>query len=181
MLNFFYRRFFMSRSQKMLGVLLACVIACAALFGWMLAQSNVDAQAETSTGATMSIEVPIDVSIDGTEYRGTANIVVAIGGTGHGYIRAEVQNILTFPDVTVKAYIELYSSLTYQESHENMQLEYRDYTSSLQSGESLGLMVSTNNEQKYWQARARYQVEGTAWRVINTSSILFDANGNEVV
>ena len=176
LLKFFYRRFFMSRSQKMLGVLLACVIACAALLGWVLAQDRVSVNAEEK--ADFTLEIPIEIDADSADRAGGAYLSLTIGGTGNGFVWAQIENIATIIPSTLWVYIELYSSTTYQESYTSMTLEYRETNHNLGHGERLGISASTNGQQKYWQARARYKIDTADWASMTTSTLLYDANGN---
>ena len=81
----------MSRSQKMLGVLLACVIACAALLGWVLAQdrASVNAQEQIITVDGDIITTPTD---EDSITRAFADIALTIGGTGNGFVWAIAEN-----------------------------------------------------------------------------------------
>ncbi len=167
----------MSRSQKMLGVLLACVIACAALFGWMLARDKVNANAEETAGFTF--EIPVDIETD-SDRAGSLYITLTIGGTGNGFVWARARNVLTVVPSTLWVYVELYSSTTYQESYTTMTLEYRESTRDLNQGESIGVSVSTNGQSLYWQARARYKFQEDDWKSMTTSTFHCDANGNQI-
>ena len=166
----------MSRTRKLVGVLLACLIMCVAFFGWMLGQNKVIAQTEMEI--EHQVEFPIEVTSEDGTTRAAANLVLLIGGTGNGYVWAKVENTFTYPSVDVWVYIELYSSLTYQESYTTMTLEYRESTHDLNQGESIGISASTNGQQKYWQARARFKVDVADWDSKTTSTLLYDANGN---
>lgn len=177
--KFFYRRFkFMSCTRKLVGILLACFIMCAAFFGWMLGQNKVSASADESESFRM--EIPIEVYVEDGDRSGSLYITLTIGGTGNGYVWAKVTNVATIVPSTLWVYVELYSSTTYQESYTTMTLEYRESTRDLNQGESIGISASTNGQSRYWQARGRYKFQTDEWVAMTTSTFHCDANGNQI-
>lgn len=95
----------------------------------------------------------------------------------NGEVWAEVKNEFTLFPASVIVYVYLYSSDTYQDSYTNMTLENRNYISDLNIGKTVEARVSTNGEQKYWKARAYYNVDNKGWKNQVTDTLLLDAQG----
>ena len=104
---------------------------------------------------------------------------LGIGGA-EGAVRGNVTNTFTLGFSTVRVYVELYSSYTYQESYTAMTLESRSYFEDLNIGKTIETRASTGGETKYWMARARYRVNSSDWAEKVTSLWLFDGDGNVI-
>ena len=98
--------------------------------------------------------------------------------SGDGQVWATVKNEFTLFPGTVQVYVELYSSLTYQDSYETMKLESRGYISDLDQGETISTYASTNGVEKYWQARLYSKVDNGSWSSKTTRILLIDGNGD---
>ena len=96
---------------------------------------------------------------------------------GNGVITATVENTFTLFPSTIRVYVELYSSETYQESYASMTLEKMNMVADLNMGETLSVSVSTGGEQKYWRARMRYKFDDRDWISQETDSLLYSAQG----
>lgn len=101
-------------------------------------------------------------------------------GSKDGRIYGSVTNTFTLGFSTVRVYIELYSSYTYQESYTTMTFESRNYIADLDIGESIETSASTGSETKYWLARTRYRINSGDWEEKVTSLWLFDGDGNVI-
>ena len=107
------------------------------------------------------------------------HIAIFIEGK-NGRIHAWAKNIFTlFPSI-VPVYVELYSSTTYQDSCAAMKLETYAYTSDLDQGEQIETSISTNGQQKYWKARARFRLDGSDWAITETATLLYNAAGEVI-
>ena len=94
-----------------------------------------------------------------------------------GEVRGILKNEFTlFPGI-VQVQIELFSSPTYTESYEEMQLERRIYNGDLDQGEQLVARASTDGEQRYWMARTMANIDGQGNRYTVYGPYLFDGNG----
>lgn len=94
-----------------------------------------------------------------------------------GYVWATATNEITIFPSTVRVIVELYSSLTYQESYLDMEQEGRKYVHDLDMGQSVTLKVPTNGIQRYWKARMLFKVDNDDWDTRVTSTWLLDENG----
>ena len=90
---------------------------------------------------------------------------------------ATATNEITIFPSTVRVIVELYSSLTYQESYLDMEQEGRKYVHDLDMGQSVTLKVPTNGIQRYWKARMLFKVDNDDWDTRVTSTWLLDENG----
>lgn len=105
------------------------------------------------------------------------SLSLSING-GNGKVWATVKNDFTLFPSTVKVIVELYSSDTYQESHLNMTLVSINNIDDLDMGKTIVAEASTGGVQKYWQARMRYKIDNGSWENRNTTTVLYDAEGN---
>lgn len=103
-------------------------------------------------------------------------LVLTIDGND-GYVWAKATNKITIFPSTVRVIVELYSSMTYQESYLDMEQEGRKYVHDLDMGQSVTLKVPTNGIQRYWKARMLFKVDNDDWDTRVTSTWLLDENG----
>ena len=104
---------------------------------------------------------------------------LGIGGKD-GEVFFFFSNEFTLGFSTVKVYVELYSSSTYQESYSTMTLEAINYIDDLNIWKSIEVRVPTGGQTRYWQARTRYKPNSSDWAEKVTSVWLFDGNGNVI-
>lgn len=104
------------------------------------------------------------------------SLTLSIDG-GNGEIWADVYNSITIFPAVVYVIVQLYSSDTYQESYQNMNLVSANSINDLNMGQTLTTRVSTNGEQKYWKARMYYRMDSKDWVEKVTKTMLFSADG----
>ena len=124
-------------------------------------QTEAYSQKNNNETAPMALLVKLSLSID----------------SGNGQVWATAKNEFTLFPGTVQVYVELYSSLTYQESYETMQFESGHYIGDLDQGETLTTYASTNGVQKYWQARLYSKIDNGSWNNKTTNVLLIDGEG----
>lgn len=107
-------------------------------------------------------------------------LTLTIGGE-NGYVWARVRNDFTLGFATVNVYVELYSSLTKQDSYTDMTFESVNYIEDLNLFQTVETKAPANGVQRYWIARAWFRADSGAWNEKVTSVWLFDGNGNVVV
>lgn len=157
----------MNKFRKMYSILLAGISFTVALVSFVVAKDELS-RVNFAASAEENIVV---------EERGVfANIVLKMKG-GNGVITATVENTFTLFPSTIRVYVELYSSETYQESYASMTLEKMNIVADLNMGETLSVSVSTGGEQKYWRARMRYKFDDRDWISQETDSLLYSAQG----
>lgn len=154
------------------------LVAAASLFtgvAFLAGGNGVKASAEEVTDSAGVIEAGDDVSTRGL----FTSLSLSIDG-GNGSVWATVKNDITFFPSTVMVIVELYSSIGYQESHENMTLVVRKSTLDLNMGDSIVASSPTYGVQKYWQARMRYKIDDKEWEAKDTGTYLYNAEGEYV-
>ena len=77
----------------------------------------------------------------------------------------------------IKAVVELYSSLTYQESYLQMQPEARATSNDLKKGVELTASAPINGVVRYWVVKMYYSVDGGDWTTVVTKPCKFDEKG----
>lgn len=77
----------------------------------------------------------------------------------------------------IKAVVELYSSLTYQESYLQMQPEARAFSNDLKKGMELTASAPINGVVRYWVVKMYYSVDGGDWKTVVTKPCRFDEKG----
>ena len=97
-----------------------------------------------------------------------------------GEVRAVAKNMFTFLPGTIEVQVELYSSVEYQESYTDMQVERRMYIGDLNQGKSLVASASTDGEQRFWTARMIYEIDTAGKEERIVGPWLFDADGNRI-
>ena len=102
-----------------------------------------------------------------------------INGDGQ-QVWATVKNNVSIFLSTVRVHIYLYSSLTNQESYQNMTLESSNYIADLDTGKTLTTYAPINGVKRYWQARIYYKVDNNDWKEKLTSVWLIDVDGSAV-
>lgn len=118
----------------------------------------------------------IDEDYTASTYGVFTSLSLAIDGN-NGEVWAIAKNKITIFPATVRVIIELYSSDTYQNSHQSMTLVAKNNINDLDMGHTIEARTSTNGKQKYWKARMCYKVDNDDWTVIVTDTILLDKNG----
>lgn len=106
-------------------------------------------------------------------------ISIALGSTGTT-MWAKAHNDFTLGSSTIQVYVELYSSLTYQESYKDMTLESRRYSGDLNINQTLETTAPINGVQRYWRARVYYKFDKKDWVSLETETCLVDVNGNVI-
>ena len=94
---------------------------------------------------------------------------------------ATVKNDVSIFLSTVKVYVELYSSVTYKSSYQNMTLESRAYVSDLDMGKSLTTYALIDGVKRYWIARVYYKVGSKDWAEKMTGVWLIDVDGSAMM
>ena len=77
----------------------------------------------------------------------------------------------------IKAVVELYSSLTYQESYLQMQPEARATHNDLKQGMEVSASAPINGVVRYWVVKMYYSVDGGDWKTVVTKPCRFDEKG----
>ena len=77
----------------------------------------------------------------------------------------------------IKAVVELYSSLTYQESYLQMQPEARATSNDLKQGMALSASAPINGVVRYWVVKMYYSVDRGDWKTVVTKPCRFDEKG----
>ena len=98
-------------------------------------------------------------------------------GTRDGYVVAIAKNDFTLFSSTVKVYVQLYSSTTYQQTYNTMTLEAQYYTDDLDMGHSITIQTAINGVPRYWQARIYYKVNTNGWKEKVTNIYFIDIDG----
>ncbi|MCM1295572.1 MAG: hypothetical protein NC311_08515 [Muribaculaceae bacterium] len=106
-------------------------------------------------------------------------ISISIGTSGTT-VWARAHNDFTLGISTVQVYVELYSSLTYQESYKDMTLESRNYIGDLNINKTLETTAPIDGVQRYWRARVNYKLDKKDWVSKETGTFLVDVNGNVI-
>lgn len=163
----------MLRKRTHVGIL-ALAFAAMLLFCVVFGGQQAYAQTAEEREEEAVEEVDVDNEIESRMY---AIISLSIGGS-NGEVWAEVRNDFTLGFATILVYVELYSSASYQESHTNMRLENRTFTSDLNIFQTVGISAPTGGVQRYWMARTRYRINSGDWTEKVTNAWLFDGDGN---
>ncbi|MDE6276147.1 MAG: hypothetical protein K2M75_06390 [Clostridia bacterium] len=108
-----------------------------------------------------------------------ARMAIRLGVTGTT-VWAQAKNEFTLGPSTIQVYVELYSSLTYQESYKNMTLESQKYIGDLNINKTLETTAPIDGVQRYWRARVRYKFDQKDWASKETETVLIDINGKVV-
>lgn len=101
-------------------------------------------------------------------------------GANSSEIYAVAKNKFTLGNSTVSVYVYLYSSDTYQEDYNAMNLESYNYIADLDQGHSIKTSAPTNGEQKYWRAVMRYKRDNDDWAEKQTPTVLFSGKGEQL-
>lgn len=97
---------------------------------------------------------------------------------GDGKVWVTVKNDFTLFPSTVYVIVQLYSSSTYTESYEDMELVAVNSTLDLDMGHTITATASTNGKQMYWMGRLRYKVGSGDWKKeVLSGPGLFSASG----
>ena len=163
----------MLRKRTHVGIL-ALAFAAMLLFCVVFGGQQAYAQTAEERGGEAVEDVDAD---SGIEARLFTNLTLSIGGS-NGEVWAEVRNDFTLGFATVMVYVELYSSASYYESHTNMRLENRTFTSDLNIFQTVGVSAPTGGVQRYWLARMRFKINSGEWEDRVTNAWLFDGDGN---
>lgn len=134
--------------------------------------------ANTDTAVITEITEEQQTEDEVTPYLFTS-LALGIGG-GNGEVFADVKNEFTLGFATVPVFVELYSSVTYQDKYDKMTFEGRNYIDDLNFLETIKVTAPTNGVQRYWMARMKYKVDNGSWKEDTTSVWLFDGNGNVI-
>ena len=156
----------------MLGVLVAVFAISFCCVGNSLTASASDVSGKTLESAVVNVDEPAEA-----EPRLFTTLSLNIG-VDNGEVWAAVKNEFTLGFATVRVYVQLYSSYTYQESYTNMTFESQTYVEDLNIYETVRTASPTNGEQKYWMARARYRINSGDWKDKVSSLWLIDVDGN---
>lgn len=95
-----------------------------------------------------------------------------------GRIYADAYNKSTLGLSTIRVYVQLYRSETYQESYENMTFLGQAYDNDLDMFETLTFHAPTDGKTFYWQARMRYRMDNNEWVSVTTGPLLYDGDAN---
>lgn len=128
------------------------------------------------------------VSAESNEYYedNESNDIVPLGlftqitlsiGSSDKCVWAKAHNDFTLGTSIIAVYVELFSSITYQDDYKLMILESRVYIEDLDIGRSLETSVPIGGIQRYWLARMRYKFDNQEWVTKTTSTWLFDVDG----
>lgn len=131
-----------------------------------------------------------DVNAEGASCRSNApnedtrgimtNISLSIGSdmeVGNEAVWAKAHNDFTLGFSTIKVYVELYSSDTYQDDYSLMELESVNFSSDLNINQTLQTSAMINGRQRYWKAVMRYKFDKNEWVVKTTDTHLYDKDG----
>lgn len=154
-------------------MLVIIVIVAALMCGSMVPAANADAE---EVGSVQETEIPEAGEEVAEPYGLFTALALSIDGND-GYVWAKATNKITIFPSTVRVIVELYSSMTYQESYLDMEQEGRKYVHDLDMGQSVTLKVPTNGIQRYWKARMLFKVDNDDWDTRVTSTWLLDENG----
>lgn len=160
----------MSKLKKQIIFLMTLFLICVSIISLSTFK---EVKAESSSEKEVN-RLETELQINAEPY--VASLSLSING-GNGEIWATVRNDFTFLSNTVMVIIELYSSPTYYENHEDMTLVEIDSTLNLNIYKSISVSSSTGGVKQYWQARMRYKIDSAAWEERNTGTLLFDADG----
>lgn len=169
----------MNRSKSRQAYLFATfMLAIVVIVVTLMCGSTVSAaRADTEkVGSVQEIEIPGAEDEVAEPYGILTTLVLTIDGND-GYVWAKATNKITIFPSTVRVIVELYSSMTYQESYLDMEQEGRKYVHDLDMGQSVTLKVPTNGIQRYWKARMLFKVDNDDWDTRVTSTWLLDENG----
>ena len=128
-------------------------------------------------GTTVAEASESEVNLDSTTRGIYTSLTISIKGE-NGIVRTTVKNEITIFPATVYVIVELYSSVNFTDSYQNMTLESTVQIGDLDLGKTITAEASTNGVQKYWMGRTRYKVDNGAWKEMDTGICLYDANGN---
>ncbi|MDE7191122.1 MAG: hypothetical protein K2O35_01430 [Clostridia bacterium] len=120
-----------------------------------------------------------DDSSEAEPYGLVTKISLQIGTTGTT-VWARAHNDFTLGFSTIKVYVYLYSSLTYQEDRTQMTLESSNYIGDLNINKTLETTASINGVQRYWRARVYYKFDQKEWVSSETSTILIGVDGSAI-
>ena len=107
------------------------------------------------------------------------NISITLGSSGTT-MWAKAKNEFTLGTSTIEVFVELYSSITFQESCSNMTLESRNHISDLNINKTVETTAPINGVQRYWRARVNYKFDKKDWVAKETETFLVDVNGNAI-
>ncbi len=98
-------------------------------------------------------------------------------GVENGQVYAKAKNKISIFPSSVRVYVRLYSSQSYQESYHTMTLESENFTEDLNMGKTISTYASINGVKRYWQARIYYKIDNLDWNEKVTSVWLIDVDG----
>ena len=164
-----------SRLAYVFAILMLAIVGIAATL--MCGSTAAEASADTEdVGSVEETEIFRAGEKVAEPYGIYTALSLSIDGSG-GYVWATATNEITIFPSTVRVIVELYSSMTYQESYLDMEQEGREYVHDLDMGQRVTIKVPTNGVQRYWKARMLFKVDNDDWDTRVTSTWLLDGNG----
>ena len=143
-------------------ILIAVLIACIALCSVGMA---------TASAAT-------DDQLPNAETRGLMTTISIRLSVGNGKVYVQAHNDFTLGPSTIKVYVYLYSSLTYQEDRNQMTLQNSNYIGDLNINQTLETSAEIGGVQRYWRGRVYYQLDKKDWVSKETNTVLIGADGS---
>ena len=123
-----------------------------------------------------------NAQVEEAETRGVmTKISITLGCSDGSNVWADAHNDFTLGLSTVSVYVELYSSLDYQESVDNMQLESSNYQEDLDMYKTLTTTAPINGVKRYWRARVKFKQDNKDWQSKETATYLVDVDGRLII
>lgn len=157
----------MENRKNYLNKTILCLMLISVLIG-CIALSSVGATASAATTNPTPDAEPLGLY---------TKISLSLGVSGTN-VWAKAHNDFTLGMSTIQVYVELYSSLTYQDSCANMTLESKNYIGDLNINATLETTAPIDGVQRYWRARVNYKLDKKDWVSKETETCLYDINGN---
>ncbi len=132
--------------------------------------------AATAENELINYDTNIEELNDVEPYGVFTSLSISING-GNGKVWATVKNDFTLFPATVIVVVMLYSSESYTESYESMDLVSTNTTNDLNMGKTVSTEASTGGVAKYWIARMRYKIDSKSWASKATEVCKIGADG----
>lgn len=149
-----------------LAIMLSLLTLCAMSGRSQVAAEELSAGHEIET-VSASEESPLGI---------ISSLSINIGAES-GQVYATVRNDFTLFPSKIQVYVQLYSSLTYQNSYQNMTLESSKYIADLDMGKSITTYAPINAVKRYWQARLYFKMDNNSWSEKLTKIWLVEVDG----
>lgn len=164
-----------TKGKKKLFLML-CVALVAALFVAVFASA---ANATTAEAQSTDDKYELQAQTEAQERGLFTNISIGVSGS-LSHITATAKNEFTLGPSTIKVIVKLYSSNEFQNSADAMTLVSSDSTPDLNIFEQIQTSAPTGGVQKYWRGRVEYKFDTAAWKIAESDTFLFHADGTRV-